>query len=158
MAARIIKASPIIGVDINHLRLKLALELGATHTIDNRREDVATRIAVITGSGVDHVLEITGEPEMLRLAVDVLNPKGSVAIFSGVSAPASLPGGRKAVSIIEGDSVPQRFIPKLISLYRAGRFPFDRLIKHYNFKKINAAIAAAKRGDVIKPVLRMGMQ
>ena len=155
MAARIIKASPIIGVDIHPLRLKLALELGATHTIDNRHEDVAARIAAITGSGVDHVLEITAEPEMFRLAVDVLNPKGSVAIFSGGSLPASLPEGRKAISIIEGDAVPNHFIPKLITLYRKGRFPFDRLIKHYDFSKINAAITDAKRGVVIKPVLCM---
>jgi aryl-alcohol dehydrogenase len=158
MAARIIGASPIIGVDINPMRLQLALELGATHTINNRRDDAAACIAAITGSGVDYVLEITGEPEMYQLAVAVLNPKGSVAIFSGVTAPGSLPGGRKALSIIEGDAVPQRFIPKLISLYRKGRFPFDRLIKHYDFKKINDAIAAAKRGDTIKPVLRMSKQ
>jgi len=155
MAARIVKASPIIGIDINPMRLQLALELGASHTINNRRDDVAARIAAITGSGVDYVLEITAEPEMFQLAVDVLNPKGSVAIFSGATAPGSLPGGRKALSIIEGDAVPQHFIPKLISLYRAGRFPFDRLIKHFDFKNINDAIAAAKHGDVIKPVLRM---
>lgn len=153
MAARIIRANPIIGVDIHPMRLKLARKIGATHTIDNRQGNVAARIAAITGRGVDFVLEITGEPEIFRLAVEVLNPGGSVAIFSGGSVPAFLPQGRKALSIIQGDAVPQHFIPKLISLYRKGRFPFDRLIKHFDFKKINAAITAAKRGDVIKPVL-----
>lgn len=155
MAARIVEANPIIGVDINPMRLELALALGATHTIDNRDDDIAARIAAITGSGVDYVLEITGEPEMFELAVDVLNPNGAIAIFSGASAPGSLPKGRKAYSIIQGDAVPQRFIPELISLYRAGRFPFDRLIKYYSFSQINQAIADAKRGDTIKPVLRV---
>jgi len=158
MAARIVGANPIIGVDINPMRLQLAQELGATHTIDNRQGEVAAGIAAITGSGVDYVMEITGEPEMFELAVEVLNPNGTVAIFSGASAPGSLPGGRKAYSIIEGDAVPQRFIPKLISLYRAGRFPFDRRIKYYGFSEINAAIADAKRGDTIKPVLRVSEQ
>jgi aryl-alcohol dehydrogenase len=140
------------------MRLELALTLGASHTIDNRHDDVATRIAAITGGGVDYVLEITGDPKMLQLAVDVLNPKGTVAIFTGASGPGSLPKGRKARSIIQGDAVPQRFIPKLISLYRAGRFSFNRLVKYYGFSEINRAIADAKLGDTIKAVLRMNEQ
>jgi aryl-alcohol dehydrogenase len=49
--------------------------------------------------------------------------------------------------------VPQKFIPKLIKLYQDGRFPFDRLVKFYDFTKINRAIADSKRGTTIKPVL-----
>lgn len=158
MAARIAGANPIIGVDINPMRLELALSLGATHTIHNRPDDVASRIAAITGSGVDYVLEITGDSTMFQLAVDVLNPNGIVATFTGASGPDSLPEGRKARSIIQGDAVPQRFIPKLISLYRAGRFPLNRLIKYYNFSEINQAIADAKLGDTVKPVLRINRQ
>jgi aryl-alcohol dehydrogenase len=158
MAARIVGANPIVGVDINPMRLELALALGATNTIDNRLDDVASRIAAITGSGVDYVLEITGDSEMRQLAVDVLNPNGTIAIFTGESAPDFLPQGRKARSIIQGDAVPQRFIPKLISLYRAGQFPFNRLIKYYGFSEINQAIADAKLGDTIKPVLRVSKQ
>jgi len=56
--------------------------------------------------------------------------------------------------VTEGDAVPQVFIPKLIRLYQAGEFPFDRLEKFYPFKDINRAIADAKRGVAIKPVLR----
>ena len=155
MAARIVGANPIIGVDINPMRLKLALELGATHMIDNRHDDVASRITDITGSGVDYVLETTGNSKMYQLAIDVLNPQGTVAFLTGTSGPDSLPEGRKALSIIQGDAVPQRFIPKLIALYRAGQFPFDRLVKFYDFSKINQAIADAKRGKTIKPVLRI---
>ena len=51
--------------------------------------------------------------------------------------------------------MPQRFIPKLIDLYRAGQFPFDRLVKFYAFTDINRAIADARNGDTIKPVLRI---
>jgi len=41
-------------------------------------------------------------------------------------------------------------------LYLAEQFPFDRLVKFYDFSETNKAIADAKRGDTIKPVLRMG--
>ena len=158
MAARIVGANPIIGVDRNPMRLKVALELGATHVIDSRHADVVSRISDITGGGVDYVLEITGSPGMLRLAVDVLNPRGTVALFTGESGPDSLPEGKKTISIVEGDAVPQLFIPKLLSFYREGLFPFDRLEKFYRFSEINRAIADARRGDTIKPVLRVSQQ
>jgi aryl-alcohol dehydrogenase len=155
MAAHIVGADPIIGVDINSMRLKLASDLGATHTINNRRADVKSLISRITDGGVDYVLEITGIPKMLRLAASVLNPQGAVALFNGESGPDFLSAGQKAVSIIQGDAVPQQFIPKLILLYKTGKFPFDRLVKFYDFGKINQAIAAARRGDTIKPVLQV---
>jgi aryl-alcohol dehydrogenase len=155
MAARIVGASPIIGVDIKPRRLQLALELGATHVIDHRRQDVAARIAKITGSGIDYVVETTADPKMHQLAVDVLNPHGTVALLTGEEG-VDLSEGRRTLGIIEGDAVPQKFIPKLIRLYREGKFPFDRLVKFYEFSDINRAIADAKAGDTIKPVLRIG--
>ncbi len=155
MAARLVGAEPIIGVDIRPKRLRIARELGATHTIDNRRQDVATRIAYITGSGVDYVVETTANPKMHRLAIEVLNPHGIVALLTGETG-SSFPEGRKTIGIIEGDAVPRKFIPKLIKLYLRGQFPFDRLIRFYDFNDINRAIADAKRGDTIKPVLRIG--
>jgi len=51
--------------------------------------------------------------------------------------------------------VPQLFIPQLISLYQRGFFPFDRLVKFYDFRQINRAIADSMRGSTIKPVLRI---
>jgi aryl-alcohol dehydrogenase len=154
MAARIVGAKPIIGVDIIPMRLQLALKLGATHAIDNRHDEVASRITDITGGGVDYVVETTANPRMHQLAIDVLNPNGIVALLTGESG-VDLPEGRKTLGIIEGDAVPQRFIPKLINLYQAGQCPFDRLVKFYDFSEINQAIADAKRSDIVKPVLRI---
>jgi aryl-alcohol dehydrogenase len=155
MAARLVGADPIIGVDLNPLRLKLALELGATQVIDSRHENVAARIAAITGSGVDYVLEITGAPGMYQIAMEVLNPQGTVALIATPNGGASWSQGRKSVGIIQGDAVPQSFIPRMIDLYEAGQFPFERLVKSYDFREINRAIADARRGDTIKPVLRI---
>jgi aryl-alcohol dehydrogenase len=155
MAARLVGADPIIGVDIKPKRLKLALKLGATHAIDNRRQDVAARITDITGRGVDYVVETTGNPKMHQLAIAVLNPNGVVALLTGERGTDSLPEGRKTLGIIQGDAVPQHFIPELIELYQAGEFPFDRLVKFYEFSEINRAIADAKNGDTIKPVLQI---
>ncbi len=158
MAARIAGAEPIIGVDINPARLKLALELGATKVINSRDEDVAARIKKDTGGGVDYVLEITGDSSMYHLALEVLKAQGTVALIARPNGSASLSKGRKTLSIIQGDAVPQDFIPQLIELYRAGQFPFDRLVKFYDFSEINQAMADARQGDTIKPALRISQE
>ncbi len=101
------------------------------------------------------MVETTASPKMHQLAIEVLNPHGIVALLTGESGTDSLPEGRKTLGIIQGDAIPQQFIPKLIQLYQAGQFPFDRLLKFYDFGDINRAIADARRGDTIKPVLRI---
>jgi aryl-alcohol dehydrogenase len=154
LAARIVGANPIIGVDVKPRRLRLALKMGCTHVIDSRFEEIPARIAEVTGSGTDYVVETTGNPKMHQLAVEVLNPRGIVGLLTGESG-MDLPGGRKTLGIIQGDAVPQRFIPRLIELYREGRFPFDRLLKSYAFSDIHRAVADARSDDTIKPVLRI---
>lgn len=157
MAAQIAGAGPIIAVDFIPARLALARKLGATHTIDNRRGDIVRRITRIAGGGVDFVLEITGHPPMHRLAAEVLKPRGRLALFGGETGTVALAEGRRSVGIIQGDAVPQRFIPRLIDHYRAGQFPFDRLVRFYDFKDINRAMADSKKGKTVKPVLRIGL-
>ncbi len=123
MAARIVGANPIIGVDRVPSRLKLAMELGATHVIDTRHEGVTDGIRAATGGGVDYVVESTGDSRLYRLAVVLLNPKGTAAYIAGENGPSSLPGGRRALSIVQGDAVPQVFIPRLIELLSGRALP-----------------------------------
>jgi aryl-alcohol dehydrogenase len=63
--------------------------------------------------------------------------------------------GRTLRGIIEGESVPDEFLPKLIDLWQQGRFPVDQIISHYDFDEINQAAHDAEEGRVVKPVLRM---
>lgn len=164
MAAKAVGATTIVAVDVNDSRLALAAELGATHTVNGRTEDTATRLRQIRPSGFDHVLEITAIPRMLALAVEVLRPMGVAALIGGAPAGTTAPidmntllnGGRVLRGIAQGDSVPQTFIPKLAELYRSGLFPFDRLVRTYDFADINQAFEDTARGEVIKPVLLMG--
>ena len=51
--------------------------------------------------------------------------------------------------------MPDLFIPRLLNLYRAGLFPFDRLITTFGFDQINEAVRAVHDGDVVKAVLVM---
>ena len=62
---------------------------------------------------------------------------------------------RKLRGIIEGQANSEIFIPRLISLYEQGKFPFDKLITFYEFDQINQAAADSEAGATLKPVLRM---
>ncbi len=64
-------------------------------------------------------------------------------------------GGRVVRGIVEGDSVPDLFLPRLVDLYERGRFPVDRLMTFYDFDQIEQAARDAESGKAIKSVLRM---
>jgi aryl-alcohol dehydrogenase len=154
MAARIVGANPIIAVDIRPKRLRLAKELGATHLLNAGRCDPGEKIAAIT-RGLDYALETTGDPSIERTALNLLKPSGRLALLTGGGSPAGLPGDRQVPSVIQGDAIPQEFIPRLIKLWQQGRFPFDRLVRFYDFRQISRAIADSIRGTTVKPVLRI---
>jgi aryl-alcohol dehydrogenase len=148
LAATLAGCTQIILVGRNSGRLRLAVELGATHIVHvaDDKDPVAT-IQSITGGGANYSVETTGVPTMLRQAVDCLSQSG-VCGHVGATAPgtevtldmSTLLFSRQIRGVVEGDSVPQVFIPQLIELYRQGRFPFDRMITTYPLSEINTAI------------------
>ena len=62
-----------------------------------------------------------------------------------------LMNARTIMGIIEGDAVPDLFIPQLLDLFVQGRFPYDRLIEFFPFDAINDAVAAMEQGRVTSP-------
>jgi aryl-alcohol dehydrogenase len=62
--------------------------------------------------------------------------------------------GKTAIWVLEGNADPKTFIPELLELWQAGRFPFDRLIEEFPLTEIDAAEEASLSGRVVKPVLR----
>jgi len=64
-----------------------------------------------------------------------------------------IPPNRTIIGVVEGDSIPKLFIPQLIEYYKAGKFPFDKLIQRYPFEKLQEAIDDMKSGKTIKPVI-----
>ncbi|MGB5218359.1 MAG: zinc-binding dehydrogenase [Smithella sp.] len=155
MAARVVGAYPIIGVDISPFRLNLATELGATHIINSRKKNVASAIKKIAASGVNYLLETTGNDQLFHLTPEVIHKRGTIAFFTGDGIPDFLPRGIKAVQVVGGDAIPQIFIPKLIKLFQSCKFPFDRILRFYDFKDINRAMKDSLNGKTIKPVLLM---
>lgn len=167
MAARIVDCATIIAIDTKPERLAMAQTLGATHTIHavgTQAAEVALVPAVreVADGGVDYTVEATGVPSVLRAAVEALNNRGMCGAVgmaphgAEVSLPmSSILMGRTIRGVLEGDSVPDVFIPKLVELHREGKLPFDRLIRYYSLNDINQAADDVQNGVTIKPVLRM---
>jgi len=163
MAAKASGCRTIIGVDTVPFKLDVAAELGATHVINgNDESDILAKLLEITdGRGLDLTFDTIGTDAILSAAIESLRKGGTCGTVAGAGDRivglklASLIGkSRSLVGIVQGDSVPWNFIPKLIELYKGGLFPFDKLIKYYDFEDINKAADDARAGLVIKPVLR----
>lgn len=163
MAARVAGATTIIAADVVPSRLALAKELGATHTVNSRETDPVEAVRKITGGGADFSLESSGRPAVLRQAIDALAIRGTCGIVGapalGTEASFDVNGvmtaGKRIIGIIEGDSVPDLFIPSLVELHQQGRFPFDKLVKFYNLDQINQAAEDSEKGITIKPIVRL---
>ncbi|RVV99367.1 NAD(P)-dependent alcohol dehydrogenase [Mesobaculum littorinae] len=163
MAARAQGAATIIAVDLHDTRLHTARDLGATHVVNAGSDNVVGRIREITGGGAGYALDTTGQPAVIRQAVDALGSRGTAAVL-GAPMPGSeitldnsdfMSSGKRLMGVVEGDSDGDTFIPRLVDLWKAGHFPFDRLVTFYPFDRINDAIEDSQAGRTIKPVVTM---
>jgi len=162
MAAKIVGCQNIIAVDVHDSRLALAKELGATHIFNGKEVDVVAEVKKLTHGGSHYAVETTGVPPVVKQSMNALRPLGTVAIV-GITPEMSIDvhndlmaEGKSMIGVIEGDSIPRVFIPQLIAYYKAGQFPFDKLVKFYKFEQINQAFADSASGITIKPVLKIG--
>jgi aryl-alcohol dehydrogenase len=163
MAAKVAGASIIIASDVNERRLAVARELGATHVFDPRHVDVPSEILQLTGDGVDFSLDTSAMTSVMQQAVGVLKPRGTCGFLANHGPTQEVPvnalnlmlGGRTIRGLLQGDSVPDVFIPLLIDLWMDGRFPLEKLVTFYPFDAIDQAMADNDSGAAIKPILRM---
>ena len=132
-------------------RRKLAVELGATPTIDpTSSEDFVAEVRLIVPRGVNYILDTTGKAKVISGAMAALDHRGALGVVAipatadDMVLPVNVLGvlghGLQIKGISEGDVDPQTFIPSLIDLYMSGEFPFDKLIASYPLEEINEEI------------------
>lgn len=162
MAAKIAGCTTIIALDIHDSRLQLARELGATHTVNTRDADIVEEIRAITdGDGVNWAVDTTALPFLQTAAAKALSIRGTLGIV-GAAKPGteasfemgeSLTKGWTLKTIVQGSSVPQLFIPRLVRLWKDGLFPFEKLVRTYPFEQINQGFEDSANGTTIKPIV-----
>lgn len=96
MAAKIRGAAMIIAVDIQPDRLEMARELGATHLLNGKDEDLLQQIQELCkpGKGVDYALDCSGVLSVIETMIQSLGMRGRAT-----SAGAPAPGQRVAVDV-----------------------------------------------------------
>lgn len=160
LAALASGATTVIVVDINDDRLTLAKKLGATHTFNGMEADLVAKIHEVTGGGANFAMDTTGNMRVVRTSHEVLRVGGTTAMV-GLSAPGTpvelehmgILDGRNLIGVVEGHAVPQVFIPQLLALHAAGKFPFEDMVVEYPFEHLNEAIADSMSGKSIKPIV-----
>jgi len=164
LAAKLLGCDPIIAVDLFDERLALARRLGATHTVNAKDPQLVDEVRRLAGGrGAQFCLEAAGFPEALRAAVEVLAPRGTACLVGSARAGVevslemrTIQQGRMVRGCVQGESDVQSFLPHLIELYRAGKLPIERLVRHYPHAAINDAVADMLAGTTIKAVLQIG--
>jgi len=154
-------AATIVAIDRVASRLDLAREFGATHVIDASTEDVAARLAELTGgTGVTKSFDTTASPVVGSQALDSTAIGGTVVIAGvaqpGVMMPVEMNGllnGKVLRGVVLGDARPAELITELIDAVASGRLPIARLQKRYPLDAIQDAADDMHHGTTVKPII-----
>ncbi|NKI45170.1 S-(hydroxymethyl)mycothiol dehydrogenase [Streptomyces physcomitrii] len=162
--ARLAGAERIIAVDIDDEKLRTAIRIGATHSVNSRKEDAVERIRELTGGfGADVVIEAVGRPETYEQAFYARDLAGTVVLV-GVPTPEmklELPlldvfgRGGSLKSSWYGDCLPSRDFPMLIDLYRQGRLDLDAFVTEtIALDEVEQAFTRMHEGRVLRSVVQ----
>jgi Zn-dependent alcohol dehydrogenase len=134
-----------------------------THAINAKTEDVAARVAEITGGAkADYVFVTVGVKGAAEQAISLMKRAGAVVLVgmppSGVHATFD-PGwlaadGQRILGSKMGSARLPVDVPKIVELYREGRLKLDELItERFPFEQINDALASARGGKALRNVV-----
>ncbi|MGW2926320.1 S-(hydroxymethyl)mycothiol dehydrogenase [Streptomyces fungicidicus] len=161
--SRLAGAARIIAVDIDDNKLQTARALGATHTVNSRKQDAVEAIRELTGgNGADVVVEAVGRPETYEQAFYARDLAG-IVVLVGVPTPdmrVELPlldvfgRGGALKSSWYGDCLPSRDFPMLIDLHQQGRLDLGAFVTEtVGLGDIEKAFARMHDGDVLRSVV-----
>ncbi len=137
--ARMANASKVIAVDISDRKLRWAMEMGATHTVNSSEQNPVEAVRAITGGyGVDFSFEAVGMGATVEQALRMLS-YGGVATMIGVP-PAGSVADLDPVAFFRntstlmtthgGEGIPAQDFPVLDSLYQSGSLDLDSMVTH----------------------------
>jgi alcohol dehydrogenase len=160
MGAALTNASPIIAVDPVPAKRQLAVELGATAAF--APDEAEQGIQDLTRGGADFVIECVGVAAVMEQAYRCTGP-GGTTIAVGLPHPSStltLPAlsviaeGRTIKGSYMGSAAPQRDVPRLLALWRAGRLPLERLrAGTLRLDQVNEAMDTLHGGETVRQLL-----
>jgi S-(hydroxymethyl)glutathione dehydrogenase/alcohol dehydrogenase len=161
--AALVGAGPVIAADVVPQKLEWARQLGATHTIDPREQDVVEVVRELTGGrGADYAFEVIGRADTIQQAYAATR-KGGTTVIVGLTPmgttvpldPLDLLRTEKTIkATLYGSANLPRDIPRLLELYRLGRLRLDELIsRRLRLEEINDGFEAMLAGSVARSIV-----
>lgn len=162
---RLQHASRVIALDVDARREDLAYRFGATDFVavprGADRAATAKLVHAIEPHGVDAAIECSGAPAAIEAAIEVLD-HGGVAALVGIPPQGArssfdvgaLFRGRRIAGSLNGAQNPDRDLADIVALARAGQIDLAAQVTAvWPLDEIDAAIAAVRRGDVVRAVI-----
>ncbi|KAK4548555.1 hypothetical protein LTR36_009465 [Oleoguttula mirabilis] len=167
LAAKLTSPACLVLVDNSQTKLdmiprELLEGVHAVNSSNKSSEDLAAELRALTprGAGMDFAMDGVGHEAVLLAAHLCLDKLGTALIVGGsptAKISAAIEGhlvkGLTTRGMHQGDSVPRVMLPRLIQLWKDGKFPFDKLLTMYKFEELHKALDEMHQGQVIKPVL-----
>lgn len=162
--AKLAGAATIVAVDTNPTKLDMASDFGATHCVDASKVSLREGLTAIAPGGVDVAFEVVGSPDIVAELFTLTRPGGTTVMVGSPPTGTTIPidgralfSERRLLGTTGGSNVPGRDIPRIVSLYRAGRLDLDRLItQRLPLERVQEAFDAADAGTVARSVITMG--
>ncbi len=163
MGAKLAGAWPIIAVDLIASRLELAKQLGADFAVHAGEVNPIAAVRDLTQGGVEYAFEAVGNTKVLAQAFGATRTGGkTIAIgLPHASQQVSISGlalvglEKTVMGSFMGSAIPRRDIPRLISLYQAGRLPLDMLLSpSLPLADINEGFDKLAQGTAVRQLVR----
>ena len=132
--AALMKASPIIALDLVEAKLQAAIDFGATHAVDPLSNNATEKVMELTkGRGANYVFVAAGSPKAFEQGLDLLAPSGTLVIVGmpptgqkiQVEAGNIAGAAQKILGSKMGSTRLNIDIPKLVTLYEKGHLKLD---------------------------------
>jgi S-(hydroxymethyl)glutathione dehydrogenase/alcohol dehydrogenase len=156
-------AYPIIAADVLDSRLKMAMEFGATHTVNTRSKDAGDTIKKLTGGrGADFVFVTVGSVAAIQQGFSFTAMRGTTVLIGlpnyrdtfAFSPMDLIPMERNIIGGFMGAANLRIDIPNLVTMYRTGRLKLDELITgRYPLSRINDVFAMTEKGEGLRNVI-----
>lgn len=158
----VLRGATVIAADIDDKKLAIAREMGATHTINTRLEDVHTRLMEITQDfGPDVIIEAVGSTPTYQMAIDEIGFTGRVVCIGYAKSEIAFQTKffvQKELDIRGSRNAMPSDFRAVIHYLERGTCPVDRLISYeVEPEKAKEAMEAWTEhpGDVFRILVKM---
>lgn len=124
---------------------------GATHVINNQKENVPEAVWRITGSGATHVVEAIGNDSLLPDCLASLSQGGKVGIYGAPPKDQPRSPLREDARVVEVRVNEAMVDKEVLDLIQAGRIPAREFVSHeLAFTECNKGFQLLKRREAFK--------